>query len=53
MDEVIKIMEGTLKSLGAAPFLKKALWVLRHLDDQDVSNATPVPERLRCLVSES
>lgn len=36
VDEVTKIMEGTLMlRLCAAPFLKKALWVLRHLNNQD------------------
>lgn len=33
-------------SLCAAPFLKKALWVLRRLDDQRSAMQPPVPERL-------
>lgn len=30
-------------SLDAAPFLKKALWVLRHLIDQDSATQVPSP----------
>lgn len=44
-------------SLGAAPFLKKALWVLRHLVDQDSATQPLSPNvsevtAVCCLVSD-